>query len=401
MATTHSISRISSSSRESSSDHLSSSGNLSGGKIAAVIIGTILAISLVCVLLLCPQRLFARWKKSRSRDSVLGSGEVRLKELTPPRPGRASGNDRSTKRADDSGSRRRRSEGVHDGSIQQHGNRIRVSGRSGSPVIVNNNIYINSGDYLQPIPSLNSPHNRDPATLGVRTPREAQGASKNRNSAFGLPPDNIIPPQRRGKDEPPASHPMATTSEQNAASNFWDVAGWAHGVTSGQATRSLGRCSAGSPVREARRNPGRRREQSFIRVRESDIPGAFPEEDNEFEERFQLVTAPARAHAPRVPSHGDNGFWVREAREDGHGRRQRREDRWQRQEREERRERDWLEREERRERDRTEREERRERSRIEREERRERREREEERKERRERDDRRERRYKSRTWRDV
>lgn len=173
-----------------------------------------------------------------------------------------------------------------------------------------------------------------------------------------------------------------------------------------------------------------------MRHRSLDVPGALPEDDG-VAERFQLVTAPARVHAPGAPVPGDNGFWVRDAREN-RWRRQEKEDRrkctlqsnlsqvetmvlsrktylasvfipqtclgtrvlWvkeamliskcagDRQEREDKRERQ--ERKERRQRDRHEREERRERDRLEREDRRERQEREE-RRERQEREERRER----------
>ena len=386
MATPQLTSRIPSSSESHSSQ--SSSSNLSGGKIAALTIGTILAVGLVCLLLFYPQLVLTRLVKMRSRDRPSGSGEVPLKDIPSQRPGRASGNDRSGNEADDAVSRRRHPKDVQGGSTQPRSNDIVVSRRSGSPVVINNNIYINSGDYLQPLPSLNSRRNQDPALTGIRISRNAQGASGTHDFQFDPRANLAIPPQRRRNDEYPPSPLMANKSEQMATSNFWDVADWARGIAPGQFPRSPAPGSADSSIREAQQSPVSRHQRSTTRVRAFDVPGAFPE-DEDVLERFQLVTAPAHAHAPRAPSHGDNGFWVREARE-SRWRRQEQEDRRDRQEKEDRRERQ--EREERRERDRYEREERRERDRLEREERRERQERKErgemqEREERRERQD--------------
>ena len=321
--------------------------------------------------------------KSRYRNRAPGNGEVPLKDIPPQRPGRASGNDRSNNVENDAASRRRRPEAVHGGTAQPHYNHIVISGPSGSPVVVNNNIYIDSSDYLQPLPALNSPRNRDSAPPVIEMPRNAEVASRIRNFQSGPPPNGGIPPQRTRRGEPPTPHLRAPTHEQTSA--FWDVADWAHGVASGQAPRSSARATLGSSIREREQDPTPRREESSTRVRASGVPGAFPE-DQDVVEDFHLVTAPARLHAPSAPTHGDNGFWVREAREN-RWRRQEREDQRIRQEREDRRERQ--EREERRERDRHEREERRERDRLEREDRRERQEREE-RRERQERAERRE-----------
>ena len=391
MATPQLTGRVSSSSESHSSQ--CSSGSLSGGKIAALTIGTILAVGLVCLLLFYPHLVLMRLVEIRSRGRLSGSGAVPSEDISPQHPSRASGNDKSGNEADDAGSRRRHPKDVHAGSTLPQSNDIVVSRRSGGPVVINNNIYINSGDYLQPLPALNSQRNQNPALTGVRISRNAQGASGIRNLQFDPRANLAIPPQRRRNDECPASPLMTNRSEQMATPNFWDVADWARGVAPGQFPHSPARGSAGSPIREAQQNPVSRHEGSVSRVRAFDVPGAFPE-DEDIRERFQLVTAPARAHAPRAPSHGDNGFWVREGRE-SRWRRQEQEDRRNRQEREDRRERQ--DREEQRERDRYEREERRERDRLEREERRERRERKE-RREMQEREDRRERQDEMRRW---
>ena len=383
MATSQLTSRIPSSGELHSNQ--SSSSNLSGGKIAALTLGTILAVGLVCLLLFYPQLVLARLLRSRSRGRSSGGAEVPLPDIPPQRPGRASGNDRSGNEADDAVSRRRHPKDVNRGNTQPQSNEIVVSRRSGSPVVINNNIYINSGDYLQPLPALNSQRNRDPALTVVKISRNTQGASGIQNLPFDPRVNLDIPPQRRRNDEYPASPLVANKPEQMATSNFWDVADWARGVAPGQFPRSPARGCTGSPILEAQQSPVSRRQGSTTRVRAFDVPGAFPE-DEDVMERFQLVTAPARAHAPRAPSHGDNGFWVREAR-DSRWRRQEQEDRRDRQEREDRRERQ--EREERRERDRYEREERRERQ---------------ERKERgemQEREDRRERQDELRRWRTI
>lgn len=381
MATARPISRMPSYNESYPSQ--SSSGNLSSGKIAAIIIGTVLAVGVVCLLLFCPQLLFAWLMKSRYRNRAPGNGEVPSKDFPSQRPGRASGNDKSSNGGNDAASRRRRPEAGHGGTAQSHYNHILISRPSESPVVINNNIYIDSSDHLKPLPALTSPRNPDPAPPVIGMPRNAEAASRIRNFQSGPPPNGGIPPPRKRRGEPPRSHPRAPTVEQTSA--FWDVAGWAHGVASGQAPRSSARATLGSSIREREQHPTPRREESSTRVRASGVPGAFPE-DQDVVENFHLVTAPARLHAPSAPTHGDNGFWVREAREN-RWRRQEQENRRDRQGREDRRERQ--EREERRERDRHKREERRERERLEREDRRERQEREE-RRERQERAERRE-----------
>ena len=384
MATPQLASRIPSSSEPHSSQ--SSSSNLAGGKIAALIIGTILAVGLVCLLLFYPQLVFPRLVKIHFRGRPSSSGEVPSKDKTPQRSGRASGNDRSGNEAHDVGSRRRHPKDVNGGSTQPQSRDILVSRRSGSPVVINNNIYINSGDYLQPLPALDSHRNRDRALTGVRISGNAQRASRIQNFQYDPRANLAIPPQRRRNDEYPASSLRANRSEHMTTSNFWDVADWVRDVATGQVPRCPAPGSAGSSIGEAQQSPVSPHRRSTTPIRAFNVPGAFPE-DGDVMERFQLVTAPARAHAPRVPSHGDHGFWVREVREN-RWRRQEQEDRRDRQEKEDRRERQ--EREERRERDRHEREERRERDRLEREERRERQERKE-RREMQEREDRRER----------
>ena len=336
MATSQLTSRIPSSSEPHSSQ--SSSSSFSGGKIAALIIGTILAVGLVCLLLFYPQLVLTRLVKSRSRSrpSGSGSGEVVLKAIPPQRPGRTSGNDRGGNEADDTVSRRRHPKDAHGGSTQPQSNNIVISRPSGSPVVIENNIYINSGNYLQPLPALNSQRTRDPALTGVRISPNAQEAPGIRNFHFDPRANLAVPPQRRRNDEHPASPLMANSSEQMVTSNFWDVADWARGVPPTYFPCSSARGSRGSHISEAQQNPVRRHERSITR-RAFDGPGAFPE-DEEVMERFQLVIAPARARAPRAPLHGDNGFWVREPRE-SRWRREEQEDRRERQEEEYRRER--------------------------------------------------------------
>ena len=390
MATPRLVGRVPSSSESQSSQ--SSYTNMSGGKIAALTIGTILAVGLVCLLLFYPQLVLERLVKIRSQGRASGSGGVPSKDIPHQRSGRASGNDRSGNEADDAASRRRHPKDVHGGNTQPQSDDIVASRQPGSPVVINNNIYINSGGYPQPLPALNSQRNRDPALTWVRVSQNAQGASGMQNFQFD-PRANLAISQRRGRnDEHPASPLTAKRPERMASSNFWNVADWARGVPTGHFPYPPGRGSAGSPTNESQQSPVRRRERSITR-RAFDVPGAFPE-DEDVMGRFQLVTAPARAHAPRAPSHGDNGFWVREARE-SRWRRQEQDDRRDRQEKEDRRERQ--EREERRERDRHERDERRERDRLEREVRREREERKE-RREMQERDDGHERQDELRRW---
>lgn len=382
------ISRITSSySRQSSS-----SGGMSGGKIAAIVVGTIVAVGVVCLLIFGPRFVFAE-RGSRKRTSGRGKGEVKK-----VRSGRASGNDRNGKGADDAGSRRRRPEADgRGGSAQRRCNRIVTSRGPGSPIVINNNIYIDPNDYPHPLPAPNPPPNRGPAAPVIATTqRTAQAASAVRNVQLSPPPNRNIPPQRRRRrrgESPARPSVRAPISAHTAAEapRFWDVADWARRVAPRQAPRppTPTGSAAGSYVRERARNPARRRgEGSSTRVRAFGVPRAFPEDGDDVGGRFQLVTAPARARAPRAPSRGDDGFWVREARES----------RWERQEWEDRRER--REREDRRERDRYDREERRERDKLEREERRDRQEREE-RRERQERGERRERQDGLRRWRDV
>ncbi len=387
--------------RRSSSQ--SSSGVLSGGKIAAIILGTILAVGVVCLLLFYPQRLFAFLINERHWNRPSRSKEVPLKDL-PQRQGRASGNDGSSNGADDARGRRRHPEAIQCESTQPHRNHTMVRRPSRGPIIINNNIFLNSDDYLRPLPALDSPRRQEAVPPVVVTPRSndylqalpalnsprrqdhvppvvgisrtAQRNTEIRNPHIGSPPNGALPPQRRRRGEPPTSPLVKPTTKQTSTSSFWDVSAWARGVVPGQAPRSLTRGTAGSPTRAQEQHPVRRRDESPTRERGLHIPGAFPEDQNSIQ-RFHLVTAPARVRAPGAPSHGDNGFWVREARENG----------WRSQEREDDR-RERLEREESRER----REERRERERLERKDRWEREEREE-RRERRAREDRRE-------WRD-
>lgn len=382
IATMRLASRVASYGDPSSSE--SSSGNLTGGKIAAIAIGTLLAVGLVC-LLFNPHFLFTRLLVSHSRYRPSKSERVPLEDPPPQRPSRTSGDDGSNG-ADDAGRRRRYPEVVPGGRTRPHGNDIMIGRPSGSPIIINNNIYINSTDYLQPLPALNSQRNRTLAPPALRTPRNTQPTSGIHDVQFGPPPNGGIPPQRRRRGEPRGPPPRAFTAERPEASGFWNVGDWVGSVAPGQMPRSPASGRIGIPLGGSEQPPVQERERSSTSQRAFHVPGAFAE-DEDAAESFQLITAPARGHAPEAPTHGDKGFWVRKAQEN-RWRRQEREDRRDRQEREDKRERQ--EREERLERDKHEREERRELNRLEREAGRERQEREE-RRERQEREDRRER----------
>lgn len=305
---------------------VSSSSNLSGSTIAAIAIGTVLAVGVVCLLLFYPQFLFAWRMKSRSRHRPSETQDVPLKEPPLQRPGRASGNNVSSNGTGDRGRRRRDPAVVHDRITQPQGNHIVVSRPSRSHVIVNNNIYINSNDYLQPLPALNSQRNRDPAPPVVGIPPNTQHLSGIRNYQFSSPPNGGVPPQRRRRSEPPVPPPREPAAGQPNASSFWNVGDWARGVTSEQAPQSPARGRTDSLFGRREQPPLRHAEGSPTRGRALHVPGTFPEDD-EVEKIFQLVTAPARVHVPSAPTHGDNGFWVRGAREN----------RWRRQEKDDRR----------------------------------------------------------------
>ena len=194
--------------------------------MAALTIGTILAVAIVCLLLFCPQLLFDWLIKSRSWNSPSKIKEVSLTDR-PLRSGRASGNDASRNGADYTRSRRRRSEAVHGGINQPYSNRIIISRTSGSPIVINNNIYINSNDYLQPLPALNCPRIPDPPPPAVRMPRNTQQTSGTRNVQFGSPPNGGKAPQRRRRGESPTPPPGTPLPEQSETSGFWNVAEWA------------------------------------------------------------------------------------------------------------------------------------------------------------------------------
>ncbi|KAF6221185.1 hypothetical protein HO133_002040 [Letharia lupina] len=285
----------------------SSSGNLSGGTIAAIAIGTVLAVGVVFLPLFCPQFLFARLMKSRSRNRRLHSEEVPLEDLPPQRPGRASGNDRSSSGADDARSRGRRPDIVKGESTQPHGNHIIISRPSGSSVIINNNIYIDSHHYMQPLPGLDSQRHSDPVPPVIGVARSSQRSSECRDPQFDPPPNGGMPPQNRRRGEPPAPPLRAPTPELPGGFSFWNVGNWDRGVASGQLPRSPVRAMTDSPIESREQLPVRRREGSWARERAFDIPGAFPE-DEDAGEKFRLVTAPARVHAPGAPTHGDDGF---------------------------------------------------------------------------------------------
>ena len=301
----------------------SSSGVLSSGKIAAIAIGTVLAVGLVCLLLFCPQILFAYLRKSRQKRRSSENKNVPLTDVPPQRPGPARGNDGSGNRADDAESRRRRSEVVK-GSTRSHSNQVITRGRSGSRVTVNNNIHIDLNDLLHPPPAADSRRNRDAASPGLDAQANAQRAPRLCNvQHLGDPPNRGIPLQKRRRDGNPASIPSASTAERSDASGFSNVENWAQGIPSGQASSSSSRRRPGSVSSRRERRPMQRVEE---RDRSFNVPGAFPEDDGSVEP-FELVTAPARVHAPGAPVHGDNGFWVRDGWES----------RWRRQEREDRR----------------------------------------------------------------
>ena len=298
----------------------SSPSALSSGKIAAIAIGTVLAVGMVCLLLLYPQILVTYLKKSRQKSRSSGNNGVPLKDVPPQRPGPARSNDGSGNGADIAGSRRRRS-GVVPGSTQSHSDQVITRGRSGSRVTINNNIHINLNGVSHPPPAVDSRRNRDPAPPESNAqPNAAQRAPRLRNVQQSSDPPHVgIPLQRRRHDGSSASLPRVSTAERREASGFWNVETWAQGIPPGPASSSSSRRRTGSMLRSRERLPMRRVEE---RDRSFDVPGAFPEDDDTVEP-FELVTAPARVHAPGAPVHGDNGFWVRDERENGWRRRER------------------------------------------------------------------------------
>ena len=288
----------------------SSPSALSSGKIAAIAIGTVLAVGMVCLLLFWPQILFAHLKKSRPRSRSSGNKNGFLKDVPPSRPGPARGNDGSRNGAQSAESRRRRS-GVVLGSTQSHSSQVIIRRRSRSRVTINNDIHINLNDFLHPSSALDSRRSRNPAPPELDAQPNTQRAPRLRNvQQSSDPPKGGIPLQRRKHDGYPASVPRVPTAERSEASGFWNVGNWAQGIPPGQVPRSPSPRRPGSLSSRRERQPTRQAEE---RDRSFDIPGAFPEDD-EAVERFELVTAPARVHAPGAPVHGDNGFWIRDAR---------------------------------------------------------------------------------------
>lgn len=295
---------------EDSSPIQSSPSALSSGKIAAIAIGTVLAVGMVCLLLFCPQILLAHLKKSRLRSRSSGNKDGLLKDVPPQRPGPARGNDGSRNGAHSAESRRRRSEVVL-GSTRSHSSQVIIRRRSEGRVTINNNIHINLNDFLLTPPALDSRRNRDPAPSELDAQPNAQRASRLRNvQQSSDSPNGGIPLQRRKNDGNPASVPRVPTAERSEASRFWNVENWAQSIPPGQVPHSPSPRRPGSLSSRRERRPTRRVEE---RDRSFDIPGAFPEDDEPVE-RFELVTVPARVHAPGAPVHGDNGFWVRDAR---------------------------------------------------------------------------------------
>ena len=275
MASTRLTSRVASA--ESSSNQ-SSSGNLSGGTIAAIAIGTFLAVCLVCFLLFYPQFLFAWLMKSRSRNRPSGSNNNPLRDRRPQHPGQASGNDGSSNGADDAGSRRRRPDIVLGGNPRPQGNQIIINRPPGSPVIINNNIYVSSDDYLRPLPALSSPRNRGPAPPAVRTPHNARRVSGTRRVPFNDPQNGGIPPQKRRRGEHSAPLPRTPTAEPSETSSFWDVADWACSVAPANLPRSPARGRTRSPLGRTERPPIRQAHIHAPQERGLGVPGSFPEE---------------------------------------------------------------------------------------------------------------------------
>lgn len=111
MATTRLASCVLSYDGTSSSQ--SSSGNLSSSEIAAIAIGTVLAVGVVYLLLFCPHFLFAWLRKSRSGHRPSESEEAPLEDLPPQRPAGVSDDVGSSNGADDTEKRRRRPEAGH------------------------------------------------------------------------------------------------------------------------------------------------------------------------------------------------------------------------------------------------------------------------------------------------
>ena len=305
----------------------SSPSALSSGKIAAIAVGTVLAVGMVCLLLLYPQILFAYLKKKKSQKNRSSGNKVKvvpLKDVPPQRPGPVRGNGGSRKSADDAESRRRRSAEAILGSTRSQSNQITIRRRSGSHVSINNNIHINLNDLSHPLPRSDSRRNRDPAPPESNRQPNAQRAPRRRSTQQSSDsPNGGIPPQRRRRhDRNPSSLPRVSTAARSSASGFWNVENWAQGIPPVQPSSSVSRRRPDSVSSRRERRPARRvleRDRSF------DVPGAFPEDDDTVE-AFELVTAPARVHVPGAPVHGDNGFWVRDERERW-GRRQDRGDR--------------------------------------------------------------------------
>ena len=295
----------------------SSPSALSSGKIAAIAIGTALAVGMVCLLLFWPQILSAHLRKSRPGLHSSENKDGLLKDV-PQRPGPARGNDGSRNGADDAESKRRRSEVVL-GSTQSHSNQVVIRRRSRSRVTINNDIHINLNDFLHPPPALDSRRSRNPAPPELDAQPNAQRAPRLRNIQHSSDsPDGGIPLQSRRHKGNPASVSRVPTAERSEVSRFWNLENWAQGIPPGQVPRSPSPRPPGSLSSRRERRPTRRaedRDRSFV------VPGAFPEDD-EAVEQFELVTAPARVHAPGAPVHGDNGFWIRDARKN----------RWRRQE---------------------------------------------------------------------
>ena len=287
----------------------SSPSALSSGKIAAIAIGTVLAVGMVCLLLLYPQILFAYLKKNRQKNRSPGNKDVPSKDIPPQRPCPVRGNSGSRKRADDAENRTRRSEAIR-GRTRSQSNHVTIRRRSGSHVSINNNIHINLNDLSHPLPGLDSRRNRDPAPPELNGQPNAQQAPRLLSTQQSNDsPNGGIPPQRRRHAGNPASLPSVPTSERSSASGFWNVENWAQEIPPGQPSRSATRRSVS---RRRERRPARRVEE---RARSFDVPGAFPEDDDTVEP-FELITAPARAHAPGAPVYGDDGFWVRDEWED-------------------------------------------------------------------------------------
>ncbi|KAF6232819.1 hypothetical protein HO173_009033 [Letharia columbiana] len=136
-------------------------------------------------------------------------------------------------------------------------------------------------------------------------PRSSQRSSECRDPQFSPPPNGGMPPQKTRRGEPPAPPLRAPTPELPGGLRLLECGG----LGPRRCVRTVDAFSCS-------------RDDTLANRVQGTTSGAFPE-DKDAGEKFQLVTAPARVHAPGAPTHGDDGFWVREARENRWRRRKR------------------------------------------------------------------------------